>query len=162
MKCGTDEVLNLVQDTLEENIFRECFDKTLQLLIDNDFVKSNSVLNRICLPIPKNNPCRDAFNIKEELLFFKNEMVKEFERLTQAFFAEINQQKNDVLTPGASITNHLLDQVSFLREQIKSKDLQINSLLEHASRRNDIYLSKGSVLPENVKETNIEQKSDQE
>ena len=90
MKCGTVEVLNLVQDTLEENIFRECFDKTLQLLVDNDFVKSNSVLNRICLPIPKNNPCRDAFNIKEELLFFKNEMVKEFERLTQAFFAEIN------------------------------------------------------------------------
>ena len=52
--------------------------------------------------------------------------------------------------------------MSFLREQIESKDQQIQSLLEHASRRDHIYLSKGSVLPENKKQTNIEQKSDQE
>lgn len=36
-------------------------------------------------------------------------------------------------------TNHLPDQVSFLREQIKSKDQQINSLLEHAPRDDDIF-----------------------
>ena len=60
MKCGIDEVLNLVQNSLEENIFGESFDKTLQFLIDNDFVKSNSVLNRARLPIPKNITCRDA------------------------------------------------------------------------------------------------------
>ena len=111
--------------------------------------------------------------IKEELQFFKNELVKELKRLTQAFFAEINSLKNDVLTPDAPITNmpltqsdvfinHLLDQVSFLKEQIKSKDQQINSLFEHASRRDHIYLSKGAVLPENIKQTNVEQKSDQE
>ena len=45
MKCGKDEVLKLVQDSLEENISRESFDKTLQFLIDNDFVKSNSISN---------------------------------------------------------------------------------------------------------------------
>ena len=51
----------------------------------------------------------------------------------------------------------------FLREQIKPKDKPINSLLEHGSRHDDIYLSKkGSLLPENAKQTNIEQKSDQE
>ena len=115
----------------------------------------------------------DAFNIEEELKFFKNELVKEFKGLTQAFFAEIKSFQNDVLTPDAPITNtplthsevfinHLLDQVSFLREQIKSKDQQINSLFEHAYRRDQIYLLKGSVLPENVKQTNTEQKSDQE
>ena len=43
MKCGIDEVLNLVQDSLKEDIFPESFDKTLQFLIDSDFVKSNSV-----------------------------------------------------------------------------------------------------------------------
>ena len=59
--------------------------------------------------------------------------------------------------------NHLLDQVSFLREQIKFKDQQINSLLEHSSRRDATYLSeKGSLLPENVKQKNIVQKSGQE
>ena len=61
--------------------------------------------------------------------------------------------KSGELTPNAPITktplsqsekfiNHLLDQVSFLREQIKSKDQQMNSLLEHTSRHGDIYLSK--------------------
>ena len=45
MKCGIDEVLKLVQDSLEKNNSRESFDKTLQFLIDNDFVKSNSVSN---------------------------------------------------------------------------------------------------------------------
>ena len=62
MKCGIDEVRKLVQDSLEENISQESFDKTLQRLIDNDSVKSNSVSNRICLSILKNNTCRDAFN----------------------------------------------------------------------------------------------------
>ena len=102
MKCGIDEVLKLVQDSevlklvqdsLEVNISRESFDKTLQFLIDNDSVKSNSVSNRICLSIPKNNTCRNAFHIKEELPFFKNELVKEFRRLTQEFSAEINPLK---------------------------------------------------------------------
>ena len=105
MKCGKDEVLKLVQDSLEENISRESFDKTLQSLIDSDFVKSNSISNRICLSIPKNNTYRGAFNIKEELQFFKNGLVKEFKCFTQAFFAEINSLKNDVLTPDAPITN---------------------------------------------------------
>ena len=52
MKCGIDEVPKLVQDSLEENISRESFDKTLQLLIDNDSVRSNSVSNSVCLSIP--------------------------------------------------------------------------------------------------------------
>ena len=107
----------------------------------SDFVKSNSISNRICFSIPKDNTYRDAFNIKEELQFFKNELVKEFKRLTQAFFAEIDSLKNDVLTPDAPITNtplthsdvfinHLLDQVSFLREEIKSKDLFIRTCIQ--------------------------------
>ena len=59
--------------------------------------------------------------------------------------------------------NYVLYQVSFLRAQIKSRDQQINSLLEYASRRDDIYLSKkGAMLPENATQTNIKQKSDQE
>ena len=88
MKRGIDEVRKLVQDSLEENISRESFDKTLQLLIDNESIKSNSASSRVCLSIPKNNTGRDAFNIKKELQSFKNELAEEFNRLTQAFFAE--------------------------------------------------------------------------
>ena len=53
MKCGIDEVRKLVQDSLEENISLENFDKTLQDLIDKNSIKPDSVLNRVCLSIPK-------------------------------------------------------------------------------------------------------------
>ena len=116
MKCGIDEVRILVQDSLEENISRESFDKTLQLLIGNDSV--NSVSNRECLSIPKNNNCRDASNLKEELQSFKNELVEEFNRLTQAFFVEINSLKNDVLTIDAPPDKNS-SCISSLREEIE-------------------------------------------
>ena len=41
MKCGIDEVRKLVDDSLEENISLESFEKNLQHLIDNESVKSN-------------------------------------------------------------------------------------------------------------------------
>ena len=98
MKCRIDQVLKLVQDSLGEYISQEGFDKTLLFLIDNGSVKSNSVSDRICLSIPKNNTCREAFDIKKQLQVFKNELVKEFKRFKQTFFVEINSLKSDVLT----------------------------------------------------------------
>ena len=50
MKCGIDEVRKLVQDSLEQKISLETFEKALQHLIDNDSVKSNSVSNRYVSP----------------------------------------------------------------------------------------------------------------
>ena len=47
---------------------------------------------------------------------------------------------------------------------MSSKDQQINPLLEHPSKCDDIYLSKkkkSSLLPGILKQINIEQKSDQ-
>ena len=136
MKCGIDEVRKLVQDSLEENISLESFEKTLQHLIDNDSVKSNSVSNRVCLSIPKNNTCRDAFNIKEELQSFKNELVEEFNCLTQAFFAEINSLKGDALTTDAPTDEHssyissLREEIEYLREENRAKSLIIKQLTE--------------------------------
>lgn len=40
MKCGINEVLKLMQDSLERSIYRESFDKTLQFLIESDSIKS--------------------------------------------------------------------------------------------------------------------------
>ena len=52
--------------------------------------------------------------------------------------------------------NHPSDQGSFLREQIKSKNQQIHSLLEHTSGRDNTYTfqkkkKKGSLLAANLK-----------
>ena len=46
-------------------------------------------------------------------------------------------------------------------EQTQSNSQHTNSLSEHESGHDSIYLfKKGSLLPPNVKQTNIEQKSD--
>ena len=130
-KCGIDEVRKLVQDSLEESISLESFEKTLQHVIDNDSVKSNSASNRVCLSIPKNNTCRDAFKIKEELQSFRNELVEEFNRLTQAFFTEIKSLKSDALTTDAPTDEHssyissLREEIEYLREENMEKTLII-------------------------------------
>ena len=137
MKCGIDEVRKLVQDSLEENISLESFDKTLQHLIDSNSVKSNSVSNRVCLSTPKKkNTCRDAFNIKEELQSFKIELVEKFNRLTQAFFAEINSLKSDAITADAptdknsSYISSPREEMEYLREENRAKTLIIKQLTE--------------------------------
>ena len=86
-------------------------------------------LNRVCVSVLKNNTSRDVFNIKEELQSFKMVLVNNLTVSPRHFFAEVNLFKSDILTPYAPITNtplshsekfinYLLDQVSFLREQI--------------------------------------------
>ena len=59
MMCGIDEVFELVQDSLKE-IFLEKVLITSQVLIDYDSVKSNSVSNRVCLSITKNNTSQNT------------------------------------------------------------------------------------------------------
>ena len=131
-----DELRKLVQDCLEEKIFQESFDKTLQLLIDNNSVKSNSVSNRVSLSIPKNDTFRDVFNIKEELKSFKNELVEESNRLTQGFLAEKGSLKSDVLTTDAptdkrsSYISSLREEIEYFREENRTKTLIIKQLTE--------------------------------
>ena len=86
-------------------------------MIDNYSVKSNPISNRLFSPFQKNNTFRDAFNIKVELQSFKNELVEEFNRLTQVFFAEINSLKSDALTTDAP-TDKNSSYISSLREEI--------------------------------------------
>ena len=105
MKFGIYVVLRLVKDFLEENISPESFDKNLQILIDSNSVKFNTVWNRMCLCIPKNNTCKEVLIIKEELQFFKSKLIKELKCLAQTFSAEKNSLKSDELTLDAPITN---------------------------------------------------------
>ena len=77
----------------------------------------------------KNNTCRGAFNIKEELESFKKKLVKEFNRLTQAFFTEIKALKSDALTADAPIDERssyissLREEIQYLREENRTKTL---------------------------------------
>ena len=52
-KCGKDEVFALVNNSIEEAITMESFEKSLALLQASDSIKCNIISNRTCLSIPK-------------------------------------------------------------------------------------------------------------
>ena len=108
---------------LEEKIFQENFDKTLQFLIDSGSVKSDSISNWVCFSITTNKTCRDAFNINEEIQSFKNKLVEEFNRLTQALFAEKKSLQSDALIPDEPTTRETNIEQKSDQEQIPSATL---------------------------------------
>ena len=54
-KCGREEVSKLVNDTLCNEICKDLFNKTLDSLIENQFIKCNIISNRECLSLPKDS-----------------------------------------------------------------------------------------------------------
>ena len=55
-KCGTNEVFDLVQSSLDSDITRETFDELLQDMIEVNVVKSRTIGERECLSLPKEEP----------------------------------------------------------------------------------------------------------
>ena len=52
-KCGTEEVFQLVLESLDSDTDMESFDKILEFLITNQKVKTRCCANKACLSIPK-------------------------------------------------------------------------------------------------------------
>ena len=52
-KCGKDEVLELVNNSLEKEISREIFESLLYQLTEKQYVKLNVLEKRTCLSLPK-------------------------------------------------------------------------------------------------------------
>ena len=103
-ESGNEEVFNLVQTSLKNEISKERFDKSLNTFVQNHFMKSNTVENRVCLCLPKNqqeqnidsreNIFTSDIDINEEFNKFKESSLEQFEDLKTAFFTEINSYKN--------------------------------------------------------------------
>ena len=78
----------------------------------------------------------------EGLQSFKNELIEEFNRLTQAFFREIKSLKSDAPTTDAPIDKNssyiisLREEIEYLREENKAKTLIIKQLTEIKSTVN--------------------------
>ena len=78
----------------------------------------------------------------EGLQSFKNELIEEFNRLTQAFFREIKSLKNDAPTTDAPIDKNssyiisLREEIEYLREEDKAKTLIKKQLTEIKSTVN--------------------------
>ena len=84
-KCGTDEVFQLVTESVEKDINRKFFNETLQQLIENQKVKESCYGNRNCLSIPKEDQPKkietsDNDN-KDEYSKFKNQITNKIEEI---------------------------------------------------------------------------------
>ena len=143
-QCGIYEVFKLVKDTIEENITREIFDKTLDSLIESGSVKSSRISNKTYLSLRKDNVIDN-----ENFNNFKEDLNEDFDKLKETFFAEVKSFEDKLLdsfenvvdspTDGSKIfTAHILEEVYFLWKQLKSKDEMINSLLNQLAKCNDM------------------------
>ena len=165
-KCGTEEVFQLVLESLDSDIDKESFDKILEFLIKNQKVKTSCYANKTCLSIPKEDQIKnihttDKDNLKEDFNNFKNLMINEFESMKYSFFKEVNSFKKQLLetseidptriqsqTDNINITSilerlivQLQDQVSTLKNQLDRKDKVINTLLEKLEKKHHEEIS---------------------
>ena len=143
-KCGKDEVFKLVKDTTEESITRDILDKTLDSLIESGSVKCSLIPNRTCLSIIKHNAIENS-NLQGNFNNFKEDLIEDFDNLKKEVksFKDkfLDSFENVVVSPtdGSKIfTAHILEEVYFLRKQLKSKDEMINSLLNQLAKYNDM------------------------
>ena len=131
-KCGKDEIFKLVRNAIEENITREIFDETLDSLIESGSVKCSLISNRTCLSLRKHNVIENSnlqgnFNNFKEVKSFKDQLLDSLENFV------------DSSSDGCKIfMAHILEEVYFLRKQLKSKDEMIKSLLNQLGKCNDM------------------------
>ena len=147
-KCLKNEVFKLVKDTIEENITREIFDKILDSLIKSGSVKCSLIPNKTCLSQRKHNEIENS-NQQGNFNNFKEDLIEDVDKLWKTFFAEVESFKDKLLDSFKNVANsatdcskiftaHTLDEVNFLRKQLKSKDEMINSLLNQLAKCNDM------------------------
>ena len=165
-KCRTEEVFQLVLESLESDIDKEYFDKILEFLIKNLKVKTSCYSIKTRLSIPKEDQINnihttDKDNSKEDFNKFKNLMINEFESMKYSFFKELNSFKKELLetfeidptriqsqTDNINISSilerlivQLQDQVSTLKNQLDGKDKVINTLLEKLEKKHHEEIS---------------------
>ena len=109
---GKDEVSKLVKDAIEENITRDIFDKTLDSLIESGSVKCSFISNRTCLSLREHNAIENS-NLQGNFNNFKEDLIEDFDKLKNAFFAEVKSFKDKdqihlkrLLTPPLMVLKH--------------------------------------------------------
>ena len=89
-KCGKEEVLHLVQESVDNEITKEHFEERLNKLIKCHSVQIKLVETRTCLSTSKraqhsksHKQCNESLriNVNKELLKSKNTVIEEFDTL---------------------------------------------------------------------------------
>ena len=96
-KCGKEEVLHLVQESVASEVTKEHFEELLDKLIKCHSVQIKLVGTRTCLSLPKgaqysksHKEFNESINVNEELSKFKVSVIEEFNALKSSFLAEVD------------------------------------------------------------------------
>ena len=149
-KCGKEEVFHLVQSSVESKVTKEIFEERLDALVEYHFspyqnqIKDPNNKESIDETLASNETL--ALSENEELIKFKNSIIDEFDVLKSSFLTEVNSFENKYVNSysnDVSINNYnmkLQDNINFLRQQLKSNEEIINSLLQQLSKCDDIVV----------------------
>ena len=157
-KCGKEEVLHLVQESVDSEFTKEHFEGLLEKLIKCHSVQVKLVGTRMYLSLPKGAQYSKShkefneslrLNVNEEVSKFKVSVIEEFDARKSSFLAEVDSFKkrhliscgNDVLAENSErLIKQLKEDITFLREQLKNKDEVIHSLLQQLVKRDNVVV----------------------
>ena len=138
----TVKFFRLLIDSVDD-VTKKTFDKLLELLIQNQSVRLNVIVNWECLSLPKQNQkLKENEENQEKLVLMKDignlrlQILEEFSNMKSSFLAEVSKTSFYNHSPNKQIhgsstseisewfINHLEEQLSFLKEQLRNKTLK--------------------------------------
>ena len=161
-KFGRLEVYNLVKESVEFEMSSDVFTETLNSLIVNESVIVNIFRNRECILLPKENFHGNwNWNRRHHGCHqFRNDFLDEFNGFKTKFLHEVKSFKNSILNTTSKNTGNqehivtlLLDNITFLKDQLRRKDKVIDSLINQLSKEKNYLFQKRNT--NNQLETNL-------
>ena len=138
----TVKFFRLLIDSVDD-VTKKTFDKLLELLIQNQSVRLNVIVNWECLSLPKQNQkLKENEENQEKLVLMKDignlrlQILEEFSNMKSSLLAEVSKTSFYNHSPNKQIhgsstseisewfINHLEEQISFLKEQLRNKTLK--------------------------------------
>ena len=152
-----------MKESVEFEISSDVFTETLNSLIENESVIVNTFRNRECISLPKENFQEietEKEDITEQFHQFRNDFLDEFNGFKTKFLHEVKSFKNSILNTTSKNTGNqehivtlLLDNITFLKDQLRRKDKVIDSLINQLSKEKNYLFQKRNT--NNQLETNL-------
>ena len=164
-KCGRNKVFDQVQTSLDTDISRKIFDEVLQNMVESNAVKWRTFGDRECLSLLysistliskkeaedadaiENRTKSDLEVFQLQLDKFKSSFYEQFSSFKRSFITEISQFKSDFLCKKSNRNdeNTTEKEITFLHEELKSKNTIITLSLENVLKLKIIITMKTEV-----------------
>ena len=147
-------MFNLVKESIDFKISSNVFTETLNSLTKNESVIVNTFRNRECISLPKENFQEieaEKKDITEQFHQFKNNFLDEFNEFKTKSFHEVKSVKSfkDSINTTPKNTGNkehsitlLLDNITFLKDQLRQKDKVMDSFINQFSQQNNDLFQK--------------------